>query len=278
MKKWLSRCLMLIVFVGCLNADPASVSAQPVLDYMQVIPEPGQPVRLQPTGAVRSIEITSIRSISSPTEIASDNPSPFTVICSDLTKIAVLPGETFACPEPPVLMAMVAILPPPPIIIPLDPGRGKELVDLTREERKVLGEAGQLIEQLDIEERFKQFLLANLYATYELYDDAISLLEKQSEKVEDDSAILCLLGTLHLRNMAPDLAYEPFAQALHIVQDRDDTEGQAVARYYLAKTFEAQGQYDALFEQHAREALKLFQELGYAGMIKTVEELLQHAR
>ncbi len=251
---------------------------------MQIIPEPERPVRLQPAGAAQSIDITSIRSISSSTEIAPDNPSPFTIICPDLTRIDVLPGQTFACPQPAVLMAAGQVTPtptpfplPPPRTAKLDPQRGKELIDLTPDEKNALNQARKKIETLHLAELPTLFLLASLYATYELYDDAVTFLEEEPNRVAD-SAILRLLGTLHLRNMAPDLAYEPFMQALQIAQNRDDKEGQAVARYYLAMTFDAQGQYDAVFTQHAREALKLCRELGYTEMIHTIEDVLQHAR
>jgi len=277
MRKCLHCCLTLAAFVGCLSTGSEWAFAQTVLRYIQVIPEPGRSVRLQPAGADQPIEISSIRSISSPAEIAPDNPSPFTIICPDLTtELDVLPGETFACPEAPVPIATVEVPPPPPIIIALDPQKGKELIDLTPEERKALKEARKVIEKLSIEEQPKQFLLANLYATYELYNDAVTLLEKQSELPEDPAA-LRLLGTLHLRDMAPDQAYEPFTQALQISRNRDDKEGQALAQYYLAVTFDAQGQYDDSFTQHVREALKLCQELGYTPIVEELQKLLQHA-
>lgn len=281
MKQWLHCCLILIAFVVCLSTGSEWALAQTGISYMQVIPEPGRPVRLQPVGTDQPIDVTSIRSISSPAEIAPDNLSPFTIICPDLTKIDVLPGETFVCPQvtpsPPVFLVAVAFPPPPPIPPPKLPNiRGKKWIDLLSEERKILKETEKVIEQLNLEELPKQFLLANLYATYELYDDAITLLEKQPEILEDP-AILRLLGTLHLRNMSPDLAYEPFMQALQISQNSDDKEGQALAQYYLAVTFDAQEQYDESFTQHAREALKFCQELGYTEMAKTIEELLQRA-
>ncbi len=280
MKKWLRYCLTFVVFVGCLSTGSGWAFAQTGISHMQVIPEPGRPVRIQPPGTPQPIEITSIRSISSPEEIAPDNPSPFTIICPDLTKIEVSPGETFSCPlPPPAAIVMVAVLPPPPRIKKNRIIKGKEWKNLTREEKNTLREAQKLIEELNVEKQPTQFLLANLYATYKLYDEAVTLLKEQPEILED-AAIMILLGTLYFQKDDLQNAFDVFQQALQTSQMRNDKEGQALAHYYLAVTFDKHGQYDESFTQHIQKGLKLCEYLGYADseLAKALQELLQHVQ
>lgn len=275
MKKCVRSGLILLVFVGCLSAYPARAAAQTGISYMLVIPRPGASVLIQPPGVSEPVAISSLRTIASPEEIAPDNAAPFTVICPDLTEIEVLPQETFSCPEPPpVLMAEVEVPPPPPVIIGPDPTRGRELLELSSEEQNALQEARKVIERLAVAEQPAHFLLASLYASYDVYKEAIQVLENHPQTTQDPAS-LRLLGILYLKNNAPDLAYDPLMQALELSQSRGDKEGQALAHYYLAVAFDHQGQCDESFLDHVRQALSLCQELEYAPMVDKLQELLQ---
>ncbi len=273
MKKLLIYSSILCVWCTVLIPGHSAV-AKTVLSNMVLLPGES-PVQVTFPDSDQVIEIRSIRSLPEGAEIAADTQSPFKILCPDLQLLAVSPGDEFDCPKPEVEF-LAEVPAPPPIIIEIENNKGPEdPVMLSRDLETKIQRIEQEITQLSLEEQDKWYLLSQLYTTQGAYQSAIALLESQGDALTEP-ALLFLLGKLYLKtgNEGFRKAVRTFYRAFARAEEIQDIEAQAVAQHYLAVLLNAFESHEEA-EQRAREALRLYQELGYSKQIELMQRILE---
>jgi hypothetical protein len=146
------------------------------------------------------------------------------------------------------------------------PGLGFTM--LSAEEARAVRDAEAKIHGMNLPAASAQFLLANLYASYDLNAEAIELLEALAQSASEP-AIPRALGDLYLKVGLNRLAEARYLAGLGLAQRAGDIEGQAWMQSRLGLIYQALS-LPADARQRIQNALELYQKLGEA---ETVREL-----
>lgn len=117
-----------------------------------------------------------------------------------------------------------------------EPGLGLGFSVLPLEERKAVGKQEKMIEDLGLPGGPTQFLIAYLYAAYELNAEAIQRLEDISQTFQAP-AVARLLGDLYLTVGLMRRAEASYLNSLNLSKN-DDDEGRMLADMSLARIYE----------------------------------------
>jgi hypothetical protein len=150
------------------------------------------------------------------------------------------------------------------------PGLGFTL--LKDNEAKPVREAETKIRALGLPDTPTRLLVANLYASKELYTEAIAQLEGLAT-TSQEAAVPRTLGDLYLTLGLNRLAEERYLQAVDRSERAHDMEGEALAQHALGRIYEALGN-PGESAQRLRKALELYQQLGDAKTVKEIEQRL----
>ena len=269
MKKCLSICYSAVLLTLVLL--PLNVSAKTGLSEKLLLPGE-KPVRVKFPGVEDYIEVRSLRQFPDGAEIAPSNTAPFQILCPDLTKIDVTPGESFACPETPDFQLVAEVDPPPPELLPEDFDRGRDFLSLLPEEKQAVTDAEKAIKAIEIKPEQKIYLLAHVYESLELYTEAAKLLMESSENI-NDPAMLRFLGEVYRKDERYREAYQSFAAALELARQTENLEEQAAAQHHSALLLKEFNEQDE-FRKQAQKALELYLTLGYTEQIEALQKLL----
>lgn len=150
------------------------------------------------------------------------------------------------------------------------PGLGFTL--LKAEEAQNVRSAEARIRALGLDDVATRFLVANLYASHELYAEAIADLAALAI-ASSQPAIVRMLGDLYLSVGLNRLAEERFLQALALSEKANDSEGIAAAENALGLVYESLGA-KAEAIRHTEKAITWYQKLGDAKTSKAIQDRL----
>lgn len=124
--------------------------------------------------------------------------------------------------------------------------------------------AEKALQQKNLSETETRFLVANLYASKELYAEAIDQLEALSKTLQE-APVIRMLGDLYLRVGLNREAEKQYLNALSLMA-ANDVEGQASIQYGLAQAYESLGNYDLTIAKLG-EAIKAYATLENRSMV-----------
>lgn len=119
---------------------------------------------------------------------------------------------------------------------------GFTLLDKDTQE-KVLNEV-KTINQLTLSTEEKSIILAQLYRSYELYSDAINVLEDLIKQGSQTLIVYQLLGETYLDTKLPQLAKNPYEKALQLAIGTENVSVQADIQKGLGETYNSFGNND----------------------------------
>ena len=144
---------------------------------------------------------------------------------------------------------------------------------LDEKTKNIVLEAKKTIEEDSLSEEEKGLILAQLYRGYELYADAIEVLE---ELVKQDSKLVTvyqLLGDTYFQTGLPQLAKKPYEKALQLATETknlsvtaDLQKGLGESHYSLGNEIEA--------KQWLEKAKTSYEELGDSSQLQAVDEII----
>ena len=221
-------------------------------------------VRVKLPGAAEYVELTGIKPLPPETMLAPDAASPVTLLCPDLTKQRIAPGETVACPKSgePLLLVEVKLdwdVPPP------STGRAECEFQpdrlLAREEQMQLAEAERELNSAALDENVRVMLLALLHASFGQYRQALTRFEHALLNVGSSEAMR-ILGALQADGGNLCQAGNAYERALELAQQQQDALEQAICHERLAGLNELFGQREKA-RHHAQQALTFYQQAGF---------------
>ncbi|MDJ0601049.1 MAG: hypothetical protein QNJ37_19670 [Crocosphaera sp.] len=139
--------------------------------------------------------------------------------------------------------------------------------------QKTVLDAKKTIEQQSLSAEEKGLMLAKLYRGYELYADAIEVLE---ELVKQDSQIVSvyqLLGDTYFETGLPQLAKNPYKKALELTTGTENLSGKAEIQKGLGESYYSLGN-ETEAKQWLEKAKTSYEELGDSSQVQEVEEII----
>jgi tetratricopeptide (TPR) repeat protein len=131
---------------------------------------------------------------------------------------------------------------------------------VSREQAAQIRAQEQRIHALEIDDSARHLVLAHLYASHDLYAEAIEELTAHSS-AEQTPAVSLMLGKLYLETELTSLAAEHYRQALTLAEQAGSLEGQAQAHEYLGRIEQAAKHFDTA-RAHLEQALEQYEQLG----------------
>lgn len=136
------------------------------------------------------------------------------------------------------------------------------------------------IQNLRIPENVKQYMIANVYASWtgnntesdawRLTSEAIEILENLS-KTNESVTVLLELGDLYLLTDLIFLAQKHYQRVLELTKASGDVLNEAAAQYALSKVYQARlNETEAM--QRLKEAEKIYQAIGEPDLLKKVQD------
>jgi hypothetical protein len=147
----------------------------------------------------------------------------------------------------------------------LSPGRG--FTTLTEGQARMLADDEMKIKQIGLPETQTRFLAANLYATRELYGEAIERLENLYTTMKEP-AVAGMLGDLYAAIGLNREAEKWYLEALDLT-DATDLDGLGATQKNLAQVYENLGAFDRAIARLAL-ARKAYQQLGNKAMVNAL--------
>lgn len=131
---------------------------------------------------------------------------------------------------------------------------------LTETDAKAMRDAEAAVRLLKLPEAQTRLLVADLYASQELFSEAIELLT-ELKKTLKEPAVLRLLGNLYAASGLHREAVRQYEEALALPQIASDIEGQALTLAALGRSYSALGE-RALETDYLTRAVEAYQKLG----------------
>lgn len=144
----------------------------------------------------------------------------------------------------------------------------------TRE--KVLKEV-ELIKQQSLSLEEKGIMLAKLYRSYQLYSDAIEVLEELVKQGSQQIIVYQLLGDTYLKTELPQLAKKPYQKALDLAKDHNNIAVQAEIKIGLGITYNNLGDREKAV-QLLKEAKEFYTDLGDETMTQNLNNIISQIR
>lgn len=221
---------------------------------------PTTQVQIKWPAAKASVSVSTLYSVSS--EVAVTSAGALKILCPDLHILEIQPGQAMNCPPVEKNFQFIAktaapweVTPPPPY-----KGEGESDPMIPPEKRAQFQAEKQRLNTLPVDDALKIFLLANFYASWELYADALRQFETPLAS-QTDPAALRLVGYLALQNGNPRKAGKYYHAALARSERIEDAEGQALAHHQLALLYESFAN-RAEAQQHIQRALEWYNRIG----------------
>lgn len=199
MKFWRYWRLIILMLILSLQIHNPIALAKTVLSDMLLIPGE-EPVRIKLPQTSHYFEIFTLRPLPTGTEIDLTSSAQFTILCPDLSVREISSVEPFVCPEKSFEQVDLMVeVRPPWRVVPPDSTKGDESssVMLSAAELRQFHETEEQIIHSTVKEKVQIFLLVNLYASQQLYTQAIERFEDELT-AQNDPVALRLLGYLYL--------------------------------------------------------------------------------
>ena len=260
MPRIVKKTLVIIALCWCL---PAAASAKVGISRPLMLAGKTL-VRVKLPGAAEYVELTGIKPLPPESLLAPDAAAPVMILCPDLTKRELAPGEAVTCPNEPAIIRLVEVpldwdVPPP------SPARAECEFQpdrrLAREEQTQLAEAERELSDVALDEPMRVMLLASLHASFGQYRQALTRFEHTLQNVGSSEAMR-ILGVLRAAGGNLCQAGNAYERALEFAQQQQDALEQAICHERLAGLNQLFGQREKALH-HAQQALTFYQQAGF---------------
>lgn len=144
---------------------------------------------------------------------------------------------------------------------------------LDEQKKNIVLDAKKTIEKQLLSTEEKGLILAQLYLGYELYADAIEVLDELVQQDSQIVAIYQLLGDTYLLTGLPQLAKKPYQKALQLATGTENLSVQAEIQKGLGESYYGLGnQIEA--KQWLEKAKTSYEELGDSSQVQKVDEII----
>ncbi|MDJ0600389.1 MAG: tetratricopeptide repeat protein [Crocosphaera sp.] len=144
---------------------------------------------------------------------------------------------------------------------------------LDEETRNIILEAKKTIGEQELSPEEKGLILAQLYRGYELYTDAIEVLEELVKQESQIVAVYQLLGDSYLTTGLPHFAKKPYEKALELAIGKENLSVKANTQKGLGESYYSLGNTDGAV-QWLEKAKTSYEELGDSPQVQELDETI----
>ncbi len=142
---------------------------------------------------------------------------------------------------------------------------------LDQQTKNIVLDAKKEIEEAELSAEEKGLILAKLYRGYELYVDAIEVLEKLVKQDSQIVAVYQLLGDSYLETGLPHFAKNPYEKALELATGTENLSVKADTQKGLGESYYSLGNTDDAVHW-LKQAKTSYEELGNSSQVQELDE------